>query len=150
MEDKFEYKVQKTPKGLLANMQVARLGKILFNLQFLALAVMAASLLSVIIYVLFYTLLLAVTILSLGSVFANPQFGELWSGGEAMSEVIVVLGQSWQYSAPAAAALAVASIVCLSIDKSEKHPARIVFSCLVLATAIIVFIVKHVIGMVAA
>ena len=36
----------KTPNGLLARMQAVRFGKILFNLQFVALAVMAASVLS--------------------------------------------------------------------------------------------------------
>lgn len=150
MEDKFEYKVQKTPSGLLARMQVVRLGKIFFNLQFLALAVMAASLLAVFVYALYYVLLIAVTIISFGSIFAiYPQFGDLWSGGEVLGDAVVTLSQSWQYTAPVAVALAAASIVCLCFDKAEKHPARIVFSCLVLAASLIFFIIKISTGTVA-
>lgn len=67
-------KAFKTPIKTLARMQVVHFGKILFNLQFIALAVMAASVLSFLMPVVYYLLLLCIAFLTLFLIFANPTF----------------------------------------------------------------------------
>lgn len=136
-----------TPKSVLARMQVARLGKIAFNLQFLAVAIMAASVLFFLAIAVYYVLLLAVTIVTLGLIFAAyPSFGNLWSGGEVLGDIFNMLAASWPYAIPAALALSVTSIICLCFDYREKHIARISISAVIAVISLIVLIVKLVGG----
>lgn len=132
----------KTPDKILARMQVVHFGKILFNLQFIALAVMAASALTFILPALYYLVLILVTMLSLFMLFVNPEFRALWAGGETLTKVAEALAHSWQYTVPLLAVLSAVSIVCLCFDKNEKHPARIVVSALMFIAAMVVLIAK--------
>ena len=132
----------KTPSDTLMRMQVVHLGKILFNMQFIAVAIMAASVLSFIIPAIYYLLLISIAMLSLFTLFANPSFVSLWSGGEALSQIATVLVESWQYTVPIVAVLSIASIICLCFDKNKKHTARIVVSSILCALAVIVLLIK--------
>ena len=137
----------KTPKNLLARMQVVHLGKILFNLQFVALAIMMASALSFLITALYYLLLISITLGTVGIIYlVYPQFSNWWSGGETLQNITSVLAESWQFTVPVVAVLAVASIVCLCFDNQKKHISRIITSIVICVLAILVLILKLVGG----
>ena len=136
-----------TPKSILVRMQVARLGKIAFNLQFLAVAVMAASVLSFLAMAVFYLLLLLITLLTLGLIYAAiPSLKDMWAGGAVLEGIFNTLAASWPYAIPAALALSVASIICLCFDYREKHVARITVSAVIAVLSLIVLIIKLVAG----
>lgn len=135
-------KTFKTPSKTLARMQVVHFGKILFNMQFIAVAIMAASVLSFIMPAIYYLLLIFIALLTLFTLFANPTFMSFWSGGETLTKIAEVLTQSWKYTVPIVAALAIASIICLCFDKNKKHPARIAVSAVMCILAVIVLIAK--------
>lgn len=133
----------KTPKKTLVNMQVVHLGKILFNLQFIAVAVMFASVLSFLLPAIYYLMLLCISLLTLFTIYAAyPNFKNLWKGGETLTKIAEVMAQSWQYTIPIALALSVASIICLCFDRRQKHTARIVVSAVIAALAVFVLILK--------
>ncbi len=135
-------KTFKTPSKTLARMQVVHFGKILFNLQFIALAIMAASAISFVMPALYYVVLVAIAFLSLGSLLVNETFRSMWAGGETLTKIAAALSHSWKYTVPIVALLAITSIVCLCFDKHEKHIARIVISVVVCVLALIVLILK--------
>lgn len=135
-------KAFKTPIKTLARMQVVHFGKILFNLQFIALAVMAASVLSFLMPVVYYLLLLCIAFLTLFLIFANPTFLSFWSGGEALAKIAETLAQSWKYTVPIVTVLAVASLICLCFDKNKKHTARIAVSAVICIFALAVLFLK--------
>ena len=137
----------KTPSNMLARMQVVHFGKILFNLQFIALVVMIFSVATLLLVPLYYLVLLAVSLITLFTVYViYPEFSSLWALGETFTEFAVKISQSWVYTVPILAVLSAASIVCLCMDKSYKHTARIAVSGVVLGIAAIVLIVKLAIG----
>lgn len=135
-------RIFKTPKNILARMQVVHFGKILFNMQFLVVAIMAASVISFIIPFLYYVMLICLLIFSLFSLLANGTFMSLWSGGETLTKIASILTQSWKYTVPIVAILSMASIVCLCFDKNKKHIARIVVSALICVSALVVLVLK--------
>lgn len=133
----------KTPDDLLVRMQVVHFGKILFNLQFIALAVMLVSVVSIIFVPFYYLMLLMVSLITLFTIYVMyPEFASWWTAGETITQNAVWLSQSWKYTVPILAALAVASIVCLCFDKNNKHIARIVISAMLLVVAVVVLIIK--------
>lgn len=136
-----------TPKKVLLRMQLGRLGKILFGLQFNALSVIFASVLSAVAVVVFYFLMIAVTISTLGLIFAAyPDFANWWAGGEVLQNVFTALASSWTYVIPISIALAISSIICLCFDYREKHKARIVVSAIIGVLSVAVLIIKLVSG----
>lgn len=135
-------KILKTQGKTLARIQVVHFGKILFNLQFIALVVMVASVLSFIMPGIYYLLLICTAFLTLFTLFANPTFISLWSGGETLTKIASVLTQSWKYTVPIVAVLAATSIACLCFDKNKKHTARIVISAIICVLALVVLILK--------
>lgn len=135
-------KIFKTPSKTLARMQIVHFGKILFNLQFIAVAIMAASVISFIIPVIYYIFLICIAGLTLFIIFINPTFMSLWTSGEKLLDIAAVLTQSWKYTVPIVAILAIASIICLCFDKSKKHTARIVVSVIICVLALIVLLSK--------
>ena len=146
MEDK-AVQSARTPKNILLRMQIARFGKITFNLQFLAVAFMAASVLSFLSVAVFYLFMLIITIATLGLIYvAYPSLMDLWSGGETLEAIFNTLAAGWTYAVPAAIALSVASIICLCFDYREKHVARISVSAVIAALSVIVLIIKLVGG----
>lgn len=133
----------KTPRSVLIRMQATHLGKILFNLQFVAVAVMLASVLSFLIVALYYFFLLAVTLLTLGGIYAiYPEFATLWSGGETLNNISVNLASGWQYIVPIVIAVSAVSVVLLSLDKTVKQTARISISSVICGLSVIVLIIK--------
>lgn len=132
----------KTPKGTLAGMQVVHFGKILFNMQFVALAIMIASLISFVLPLIYYVLLASVTMLTLFLLLLNPTFRALWAGGEVLTKIAEVMLESWKYTVPAVAILSIASIVCLCFDKQKNQTARIVVSAIFAVLSGIVLILK--------
>lgn len=135
-------KTYKTPKKTLARMQVVHFGKIVFNLQFIAVAIMAASVLSFIMPGIYYLMLVCIAFLSLGSLLLNPTFLNMWSGGETLTQIAEVLTHSWKYTVPIVGVLAIVSIVCLCFDKNQKHVARIVVSAIICVLALVVLFFK--------
>lgn len=146
--EKKDVRAATTPKNILVRMQVARLGKITFNLQFLAVAVMAASVLSFLSVVVYAAIVMVAVIFTLGLIFvAYPSFADgLSGGGEALTCIFNMLAASWTYTAPTALALAATSIICLCFDYREKHIARITVSAVIAALSVIVLIEKLVGG----
>ena len=137
----------KTPKGTLARMQVVRLGKITFNLQFIAFAIMLASVLSFILPAIYYLLLICVTLLTLFTIFVwYPEISSWWSGGEKLGKVALALSKSWKYTIPILLTLAILSIVLLCFDKNQKHIARIVISSIVAVLSLVVLILRLING----
>lgn len=132
----------KTPKNVLARMQVVHFGKVLFNMQFIVVAIMAASVISFIIPFLYYIMLASILVFSLFSLLANDTFMSLWSGGETLTKIASILTQSWKYTVPLVAILSIASIVCLCFDKHEKHIAKIVVSVIICVIALVVLFFK--------
>lgn len=139
MEDRKTYR---TPGKTLAMMQVVRFGKILFNMQFIAVAVMVASVLSFIIPAIYYIFLIAVLLLSLFTLLTDPGFMAMLSGGETLIQITEVLSQSWKYTVPIVAVMSLASIVCLCLDKYTKHTARIVVASIMCVLSVLVLLLK--------
>lgn len=127
-------------------MQVVRFGKILFNLQFLALAVRAASVLSFILPAIYYIVLIFIAFFTLFAAFANPTFRSFWSSGEHLAKITEALSYSWKFTVPIVLALAIGSILCLCFDKNQKHVARIVTSVVLALLSIIVLVLKLING----
>ncbi len=132
----------KTPKNILARMQIVHFGKILFNMQFIGVAIMAASVISFIIPVIYYIFLVFLLLFSLFSLLANDTFMSLWDGGESLTKIASVLTQSWKYTVPIVAILSIASIVCLCFDKNEKHIAKIIVSATICVNSLVVLFLK--------
>lgn len=131
----------------LAKMQVVHLGKILFNLQFLALAVMTASVLSFLLPAIYYLILIAISLLTVFTIYVtNPNFASYWSGGEKLTRLAEIMAQSWKYTVPIVLVLAALSITCLIFDKSQKHTAKIIVSVVIAVLAAIVLILKIING----
>lgn len=125
-------------------MQIVHLGKILFSLQFIAVAVMAASVISFIMPAIYYLFLIFIALLTLFIAFTNPAFTSLWTGGETLTKIADTLTQSWRYTIPFVAILAIFSIICLCFDKNQKHHARILVSTIIAILAIIVLLLKFI------
>ena len=143
MEEEKGVQTAPTPKNILARMQVARFGKITFNLQFIAVAVMMASVLSFLAIAVYVLFLLVAIIFTLGLIiFLYPNLGAGLGSGEALATIFETLAASWTYTAPVALALSVTSIICLCFDYREKHIARIVISAVIAAVSLIVLIIK--------
>lgn len=123
-------------------MQVVHFGKILFNLQFLSLAIMLASVLTFILPAIYYLFLTCIMLMTLFIAFANPKFVSLWSGGETLTKVAEFFAGSWKFTVPIVAILSIASIICLSFDKNTKHVARIAVSVILFILAAIVLFFK--------
>lgn len=140
MGDKMNY--SPTTRDLVS-VQVVHFGKILFRLQFLALAVMAASVLSFIAPVVYYVFLLAVTLFTFGGIYAlYPQFASWWSGGETLVKIISALVESWKYTVPIVLTFAAASVVCMCFDKREKRVPEMAVSVITGGIALIILILK--------
>ena len=132
----------KTPLKTLVRMQVVHFGKILFNLQFIAVAVMIASVLSFIIPAIYYLVLICILLLSLFTLLANPEFVALLSGGEAFEEIAKALTDSWNYTIAVVAVFSVASIVCLCFDKHKLQLPRIIVSAVVCGIDLLILLIK--------
>lgn len=137
-----ENKSNKTPSNILIKMQIIHLGKILFNLQFIFIVIMAASVLTFIMPALYYLILFMVAAVTLFSLFADPTFRSLWSDGEFLTQVATYLAGSWKYTVPLVAIFSISSIVCLCFDQNKNHIARIILSGLFFVIAIIILFLK--------
>ncbi len=135
-------KTFKTPSKVLVRMQVVHFGKILFNLQFLVLAIMLASAISFVLPFFYYMVLVFLVLFTLFALLADPTFRSWWSGGETLTKIAQVLTHSWKYTVPIVAILAISSIVCLSADKNKQHIARIVVSVIICVISLIVLFLK--------
>lgn len=139
MEDQRTFK---TPLKTLARLQVVHFGKILFNMQFIAVAIMIASIVSFLIPVVFYIVLVAVLLLSLFTLLTNPTFKSFFQGGATLTNIAEVMSRSWKYTIPIVAALSIASIVCLCFDKNKKQIARIVISSITCTFSLVLLFFK--------
>lgn len=137
----------KTPNSMLAQMQVVHFGKILFNLQFIAVAIMFASVLSFVFTAVYYVMLVCISIFTVFTIYVwYPGFSSWWGGGETLARISVILASSWKYTIPIVLALSIGSIVCLCFDKNEKQVVRIVVSGIICALALAVLILKFING----
>lgn len=142
-----EENIYKTPSNFLAKMQVVHFGKILFNLQFIAVAIMLASIITFILPAIYYLMLIAISLLTIFSIYAwYPNFSSFWTGAEGLVNVADALTNSWQYTIPIALALAVVSIICLCFDGYKKHMGRITVSTIIAIVSIIILVAKLING----
>lgn len=135
--------VYKTPKKTLARLQVVHFGKITFNLQFVAMAFMIASVLSFFIYPVYYVMLIGVTAFTLGMIFVwYPNFKAWWTT-DTLNKFTVWLARSWKYTVPIVMLLAAISIICLCFDKDKKKQAgRIAVAAILIVLAVIFLLIK--------
>lgn len=139
MEDK---KMLKTPSDVLVRMQVVRLGKILFCLQFVAISVMYASLLTIIAYPFYYVILVSIAILTLFSIFAwSPGFKSWWNP-VGLNNMFLLLAKSWKFTVPIALILSIAAFACLCFDKYDRHVKKKASCVLICVLAIIYLILR--------
>lgn len=132
----------KTPKKILAQMQLARLGKIAFVWQFIAVAVMLVSVITFLAAAMYYLVLIVIILGSAFLILLSSDFQNWLNAGDGIMQFSVSLANWWKYAAPVALALSVLSIVCLCADRHRKHLARIILSALVALFAVIYYIVK--------
>lgn len=132
----------KTPTDIVLRMQIVHLGKILFNLQFIFVTIMVASILTFILPAIYYLILFIVAAITLFSLFANSTFRSLWSNGEVLTQVANYLSGSWKYTIPLVLIFSIMSIACLCFDKNKKHTARILLSGILFVVSIIILILK--------
>ncbi len=133
----------KTPNKILARMQIVHLGKILFNLAIIALLIMLSSVVSFTITLLYYLLLIAITIGTFGLIYGiYPDIAKWWSGGDKLMEMTTALAESWRYTIPIVLALSLASIICLCFDRLHPSKARIVMAVIIALLALMVLILK--------
>ena len=133
----------KQPLSDMACMHFSHLGKVLSNLSIFFVVISFSSLLTFIIYPVFFMLWLFIAIVTLGMVFIiNPEYGAIFTKGtEIFSDIINFLGPILPYSFGLAFVSSVLSIIFLSLDKNEKHWGRIVTSAIFLGITVIGFIV---------
>lgn len=131
-------------KAALARMQTVHLGKIFFRFQFLAIALLVASVLSFLATAIYYVFLIAISLLTLFAIYAlYPGFVRFWSGGEKLAKIAEALGRSQKYVAPVAIALGALAILLLCLDRRQKHIAEIIVSAMCMLVATIALIVPH-------
>ena len=127
----------KTPDKLLANMQIARLGKITFVLQFISLAIMFLGIISFSLVLAYYMVLCVIALFTLFLILFDPEFLALFSAGEGVWQFSMIIASWWKFTAPITACISALSIVCLCLDKSKKNTAKIIISAVVAAFALI-------------
>lgn len=133
----------RTDHQILFRMQVVHLGKILFNFQIVAFVILIASFFSLFLTAMFWLILFVIMLVTLFTIFINEDFRRLFANSsEIMDWVTSVFAQSWQYTVPTLAILSVATIICLSFDKNQKHLGRIVTSVIFGILAIGVLVIK--------
>ena len=126
-----------TPKKLLAQMQVARFGNIAFALQFISFAIMVFSAVAFLAVAAYYLILLAVAMLTFFLLFFNPTFAAMWGAGEGVLSFTVTIASWWRFTAPITLAVSAISIVCLCLDRKNKHIAKIIVSAVVACFSLI-------------
>lgn len=134
----------KTPGDVLLRIQIVHLGKILFNLQFIFVIVMFASILTFILPAIYYLVLAMIALVTLFILFADPTFRSLWAGGEVLTEIAAYLANSWKYTIPLVAVFSISSIICLCFDKNKKQLPRIVISSILFIIAMIILVLKYI------
>ena len=132
----------KTPKKILAEMQVVRLGKIAFVWQFIAVAVMLVSVITLLAAAMYYMLMLVAILGTAFLILLSPEFQAWLGAGDGILQFSMSLSSWWKYAAPVALALSVLSIVCLCADRHQKHLVRIILSAVVAVFVIIYIIIK--------
>lgn len=138
-----ERKIIETPSSILIRMQVVHFGKILFNLEVVALLIVLSSILTFLSAVVYYTFLLFITVGTFGLIYAlYPTFSTWWSGGETLLNVSVYLSENWKYTIPLVFVLSVASAICLGFEKGNKQVVKIAISMIIALFALVIFIFK--------
>ncbi len=128
-----ENQTGKTPNKILAQMQTARLGKIAFALQFIALAVMLLSVFSFIVFLAYIVVILVLAFFMLFRLYFSPIFESWWAAGLNIINFAVMTVKWWVYTAPVTLVLSAVSIGCLCADRKNKHTVKIVLSVIVAA-----------------
>ena len=130
----------KTLDKLLANMQIARLGKITFILQFISLAIMFLGIISFTLVLAYYFVLCMIALCTLFLILFDPEFLALFSAGDGVLNFSMIIASWWKFTAPITLCISTLSIVCLCLDKSKKNIAKIIISAIVAAVALIYLI----------
>lgn len=138
-------KTFKTPKNVLARMQVVHFGKIMFNMQFLALAIMGASILSFIAYPLYYAVLLVICVFTLFMAFGFIEGFASWWAPTTLNEITVSLAKTWKFTIPIVIAMSLLSIICLRFDKDDKHIGEMIASIVICVLALIYLLIRFVV-----
>ena len=129
-----------TPKKLLAEMQIVRFGNAAFALQFISFAIMILSLATFLAVSAYYLILLVIAMLTLFLLFFHPGFYAWWQAGENVLNFSVMIANWWKFTAPITMAISIISIVCLCLDRKNKHIAKISVSAVVAGFALIYLI----------
>ena len=142
-------------KKVIQSLHFGHLGKIAFNLSIVSLAISLATILTFLLTALIamvgvLVVLFAVIIIifTLGLILTVPNY---WDGAMSIlnftsssAEKIALFGEklasTWPIIVPLGILMSILSIVFLSLDKTRKHKARIIFSSIILAITVIVLI----------
>ncbi len=138
MEQKEKIRAQ---KSALARMQIVHLGRIAFNLEFVALVFCLASVLSFMLTGIYYLFLIIVSFGTIGIIYLiYPEFASWWNGGETLAIITNKLFESWPYVIPITVGLSLISIICLSFDQNKKQSGRIIGSIIVMVIALVILL----------
>lgn len=145
IEEKITSKKTRAPMSALAKMYCNHAGLILFNLCFVAIFLSLFSFFSILLPVLYYIILIVMTVFSLGFVFVwIPNFGSWFSwGAETSVKLINFVNNAFPYLGAFAIACAAASIVLLLIDRNNRDWARIgvaIGLCSIVAIGLILYL----------
>lgn len=129
-----------TPAGETTRMYLTRLGIILSNISIASAVISVLILLAGILQILFYLVLILIAMVTLFTVFLNPEYRKMFSGQNQLTDFITSAMQVLPFTAGASLICAIASIVLLVFDKHERHTGRIIWSGIVIGLLVIVII----------
>ena len=141
-----EKEIARTPKKLLAKMQVARLGSIAFILQFITFATIVLSFITFLAIAVYYLFLVAFVILTFFMILFSSDFYDWWNAGENFFNFSVMIANWWVYTAPITIVFSVVCIACLSTERNTKNVIKIGISAVV-AVVSLIFLIANLIQM---
>lgn len=134
-------KVGTPPVGYMANQYIYHLGIILSNLSIVFLILSATGILSFFMPILYWCLLIMITVYSIGTIFLfYPGFTSWWGVGLDMYTITKPIIDLFPLFIILTFASTIASLVLLLINKNRRNTTRIAFSCILLGLAVAVVI----------
>ncbi len=145
------------PKSISRQVTLGHIGTIFSNLAIFCLILSLGGVISFFLYVvgvisliMIAVVMIMLIICTLGIILAivpsfwsatKYMFSLVSKSGEIIDKFGNLIGKAWPIITPLAIAFALASVLLLVFDKTQKHTKRKVFSCVVLALSVVVLIV---------
>lgn len=117
-------------KNSIAAIRCSHLGKILSNFSILGAVLCIATFASALLYVVYFVILIAIMLITLFTVLANPEFVELLQMESAGQILQGLYGMVLPIAAPATLAVSVLSVILLAVSRPRENIPRLVISSL--------------------